>query len=60
MDPFRFAAGNAATGEPDRHAAAHGGADVAADTRPKPDRYANSITDANTDAHARALAESDG
>jgi len=58
------AAGDAVTGEPVRHAQAHGGADLAIDTWPQPDHHANtntsSNTNANADAHARAFAESDG
>ena len=62
MDPFRSATRNPATwdpatGKPDRHAAADGGAVLVTDARPKPDRYVNTVTDANKDAHARAHVE---
>jgi hypothetical protein len=58
------AAGDAAAGEPARHAQAHGGAHLAIDTRPKPDCHENanagSNTNTNADAHAGAVGQSDG
>jgi hypothetical protein len=58
------AAGDAAAGEPARHAQAHGGAHLAIDTRPKPDCHENRNTSShpntNADAHTRAIPESDG
>ena len=64
MDPFRAdvhaVAGDAATGESDRHPEAHGGTDLPCDARSEPERHADTNANVDADAHTGALAEPDG